>query len=381
VSTTVIRRVRTLEYSGAPFGRPDPAFMSQAWRLRTTRRAARLIGRGTPLRDSAGYTLLYGQDAVTVPDLTPGFPVYAGYRYGTYDNWAELTARFGGKAQLVSITPVVQSQTKCRVLDVEPGDAAPGDCPLFQAEGNQAGGLPVYYTSAGDSQAVIDALLAAGYKRSDFFLWSAHWIGPHVCGPSVCGFPQADATQYASNSRFDSDVFRSYVLAPATPWPLREGDSGPNVVILQQNLNKWAAQIGLNPALRLDGTFGPATKAAVVLALTAWWYNSKRTAAAVVDESLWNHLAGNEPPPATKGAPLSAGQGKAVVYKITVDRAIAGYTGAYTTRIQALSGSWLAMLPPHGGLVTAVVPGPGTYTVTTGAVGWKQSSMSVTVEP
>jgi peptidoglycan hydrolase-like protein with peptidoglycan-binding domain len=102
---------------------------------------------------------------------------------------------------------------------------------------------------------------------------------------------------------------------PPNPWPLRQGDSGPNVVTLQGNLNKWA--FATPPLIKpYDGSFGPLTKAAVVEALKHWGYPA--ILVGVVDEALWDHLKGT-PPPVAKGTYATPIGLKAVTGATTVD--------------------------------------------------------------
>jgi putative peptidoglycan binding protein len=258
-----------LDYSGGQFGRPSSAFPSRSWRIQ----------HGVfPPRDRLGAAeTLAGQDSIHVGDLTPGLAVYAGYAYGFYDNWAQLVSRFGASAQLVSISPVVESATWVMCLDIEPGNAGPADADAFQALPYHGGASkPIYYCSAGDLHLVISALAAAGYERGDYWLWSAHWIGYHICGPATCGYPQADATQYSDSlvPGDDSDVWNAAVFAPpppdqhpvlqlTTPNMVDPVDGVDAVHNLQSRLNVWHALAGSNAAVALDGDFGPLTEASV----------------------------------------------------------------------------------------------------------------------
>jgi hypothetical protein len=199
------------DYSGGLFGAPKPRLLSKSWRLK----------RGILAPDAydavLGASVLLGQDAISVPSLASGLAVYGGYNTGTFDNWAELVARFGKSgAKLVSITPWV-APAAC--LDIEPGNASPSSAPAFQRQYfTGIASKPIYYCSAGDAQAVINALAGAGFGRSTYFLFLAHWLfREHICAPSVCGYPRADATQYASVIAYDSDAWYSYVFAAAPP--------------------------------------------------------------------------------------------------------------------------------------------------------------------
>lgn len=235
-----------VEYTGQPFGRPDPKFLTKAWRLKNNFMAPTPVGAldeyrkqrfyeiNAPLIMNGGPSLLRGEDAVTASRLGSGLPVYGGYFDGTYANLTEIRRRFP-KAVVLSITPFGTEGARC--VDIEPGDCRPSDAPAFfrnlvhggdgMGQGDQ--GKPMFYCSAGDSQAVINALANSGVSRTEYDLFSAHWIGYHICGPHTCGYPQADATQYASNNDFDSDVFYAYcfetVPNPPANWvftPVRD---------------------------------------------------------------------------------------------------------------------------------------------------------------
>jgi hypothetical protein len=203
------------DYDGGLFGRPNSPLLSRAWRVQH--------GLFAPA-DLFGVAETWeGQDSIRVGSLTAGLKVYAGYAYGSFDNWAALVARFEASgARLVSISPAVETAERVACLDIEPGNATPADAPAFQRLGR--GGVtakPVYYCSAGDAHLVSAALAAAGFARDAYCLWTAHWISrEHICGPAVCGYPQADATQWASVPDYDSDVWDAAVFAvPAPPPP------------------------------------------------------------------------------------------------------------------------------------------------------------------
>src|ERR1700733_11821288 len=143
-----------LDFAGGTFGRPSKALFTKAWRVSKGMRA-----------DLTTPTLL-GQDSVGVNSLEAGLPVYAGYAYGPFNNWAALVKRFPS-AKLISISPVVESSERVACLDVEPGNATPADAPAFYRLG-KAGivNKPTIYCSAGDTSAVVSAMSNAGISRS-----------------------------------------------------------------------------------------------------------------------------------------------------------------------------------------------------------------------
>jgi hypothetical protein len=63
----------------------------------------------------------------------------------------------------------------------------------------------------------------AGIARNEYMLWSAHYTNTaHICSPSACGYPQADATQWTSTYQgvsLDASLCYGYFFAtyPADP--------------------------------------------------------------------------------------------------------------------------------------------------------------------
>ena len=82
-----------------------------------------------------GTVFMY--DSVNVAALPAGAEAYAGYYNGTYANLTELKARFPS-AIIVSITP--NGANGAMYIDIEPGNAVPGDAPGFI----KAGGTGFY---------------------------------------------------------------------------------------------------------------------------------------------------------------------------------------------------------------------------------------------
>lgn len=107
------------------------------------------------------------------------------------------------------------------ILDVEPGDASPSTAPSWSRKYKGSLPHPGLYASASNVAAVISAMLDAGFSRHDFLIQSAHYAGEHICGPGTCGFPQADATQYADHGlkgeNTDLSVFTDAFFGTPTP--------------------------------------------------------------------------------------------------------------------------------------------------------------------
>ena len=219
---------------------------------------------------------VFGQDNVRPDLLDPGFPVYAGYWNGMYANMTALRARFP-RDYLISVATNYYGSQGAMSVDVEPGTLAMDKTASFElclrflndykaASGN----LPIVYVMASWSKDMELYLDAHGQSRPSYFLWSAHYIGLHLCSPAGCGYGNsvADATQYASG-RNDYDVFRGYVVGKGTPPPhipgcCQLGDSGPAVKGFQVQLNGFAKAAGY-ATLITDGDFGGKTYHAVRL--------------------------------------------------------------------------------------------------------------------
>lgn len=219
------------------------------------------------IRSLAVPGVVYMQDDTQVSLMSGGYYAYAGYYNGSFQNYGSVVAAFPG-ARHLSITPDGASGAMC--IDIEPGDASPSDAPGFFRNGDHGGALkPWFYCSAGTLSAVEGALAGAGISRDRYFLWSAHYIGEHFCGPSSCGYGSStsDATQFATGN-VDTSCVRGYCFSgtPASGPPappalgvVGPGSSGADVTVLQKDLNKWGAR----PALAADGSFGPKTELAL----------------------------------------------------------------------------------------------------------------------
>jgi peptidoglycan hydrolase-like protein with peptidoglycan-binding domain len=327
------------DWSGRKFAAPAPFFLSKAGRIKGNWRSSAAL---TPHATGA-VTTLAGQDSIYPASCTKGLPVYAGYYNGTFADLNAFRADFPS-AVILSITPNGVKGARC--IDCEPGDATVAEAAQFVkdnlpeagAGGRNDGGKPMVYTSAGDAQAVINAVSGAGIARADWILWSAHWIGKHICSHAGCGYPDADGTQYASAAGFDSDLFYSYCFGTVSPWPLALGSTGSLVSILQSNVNKWVVALGgkfgASP-LAVDGNFGVLTEAAVALA-QLYFHNGG--VSGTCDTALYADLEGSPlPPPPPPPPPPWAYQ---PVQALKLDGA-----GPHSVKFQFTAGA-----QPHPGL-------------------------------
>jgi peptidoglycan hydrolase-like protein with peptidoglycan-binding domain len=234
------------------------------------------------------------EDDVTASLFTPGCAGYAGYSAGSFSNMAAVRAYAAKQnARAFAYSGIASQLSGADAIDMEPGLA-----PTSAASAAYKLGIRYFYTSASSVSSVNSYLSGAGISRSSYKIISAHYSGEHICGPSTCGYPQADATQFTDaylGKSLDCTVFDAsfFGAAPSTnPWPLSVGSTGANVVTAQKNLNKWGYA---SPALTTDGNFGALTQTAVEKAQTA----HKLPVNGTVDETLWKILLGSPatPPP------------------------------------------------------------------------------------
>lgn len=344
-------KARTTDHSGAAFGAPKPRILSKAWRVKIG------VLKPAALKDQAYVVsaVLQGMDSLDIAAMAGGLPVYAGYNAGHWDNWAELiawTRVHSPGAHLVSITPFVTGGSW--VLDIEPGDAVAADAPAFFRVDHAGHDKPVFYTSAGDLQAVINYLSRAGISRDRYYLWSAHWIGQHLCAPKVCGYPACDATQYRSTKTYDQDIFSSYMFGAAPPPPppnpypvLQLGSKGTPVKTAQERLNVWHnAKPSLNAAVTADGVFGALTEAAV----KSFQGAKKLKTDGVVGPATWAALRSTPPVPKPPVPPKPAEP----VLKLTVPPTTSAAVKTLQTRLN-VHGAHLTVDGVFGPVTEAAV--------------------------
>lgn len=160
-------------------------------------------------------------DSVTISEIPADAVAVAGYVAGSWPTYNSLVAQFP-HAHHLSIAPQASEVARC--LDVEPGDAVNAQAPAwYRTNADTTDGMRILYTSASNSQALINVMSASGINRDQYLLWSAHYTGnPHICAPGVCGFPQADLTQYTDTAlgrNLDASLVSDHVFGPPPPPP------------------------------------------------------------------------------------------------------------------------------------------------------------------
>lgn len=169
-------------------------------------------------------------DAIYIENLPTGLDAYGGYVAGSWPTYDALVAAFP-TAKHLSITPFASYHADC--LDIENGDATVADAPEWLGAwqpGNTP--KPVLYTSAANLANLISTCTAAEVPRGSYLIWSAHYIGQHICGPDSCGYAQADGTQYADPGPIDESIlslafFRTITPPIPAPTPTPTGDDMP----------------------------------------------------------------------------------------------------------------------------------------------------------
>jgi len=137
-------------------------------------------------------------DSVTIGNIPSDASAVAGYVNGIFHTFPALKQAFPN-ARKISIA--VTSSVDAHVLDIEAGNASNADAPSwYRRHDHKRYGKAIFYTSAGNVAALVSTLSAAGIKRKQYIIWSAHYTDSrHVCSPKVCGFPRAEATQFTTH--------------------------------------------------------------------------------------------------------------------------------------------------------------------------------------
>lgn len=141
-------------------------------------------------------------DSVTVADLPPGLPMYAGYANGRYANMNALEKRFPN-AVLLSIS-VTASADIGDVLDVESGDATPAQAPGWVTMRRKAGVNPIVYCSTSVWPSVEAAFVAADVTIPMF------WVAAYPGGGATIPLG-AIGHQWIDHGGWDESVMASYI--------------------------------------------------------------------------------------------------------------------------------------------------------------------------
>jgi hypothetical protein len=139
-----------------------------------------------------------------LPTSTPR--AVAGYVGGHWPSFRGLVARYP-HAKHLSIAVNASEDAQC--LDVETGDATPGQAPTWVRRQHKLGvARPVVYANTSTMPSVIAALTRAGIKRDEYLVWTAHYTDiEHI-------EPGSDATQW----RNVETPGANYDVSRCQPW-------------------------------------------------------------------------------------------------------------------------------------------------------------------
>ena len=236
------------------------------------------LAAGTPKVAGPMTGVLY--DSIDVTQIPLGAPAVAGYVNGSWATWASLAIKFPN-ARRLSIAVTSSADADC--LDVEQGDAAVADAPGWVTR-RRARGItrPCLYASVSVMNSLVWTIEAAGIPRSSVRLWSAHYAGQHICGPTTCALTAStmDGTQWTSSalgrnldqSLIADDFFTSgwqEAMMNALP-TLQQGNKDTagqpldvhRVQVLVAGIGRWN-NLGTITAVADTGVFDAATSAAV----------------------------------------------------------------------------------------------------------------------
>jgi peptidoglycan hydrolase-like protein with peptidoglycan-binding domain len=291
-----------------------------------------------------GVATFIMEDDTDTSLFTPGCAAYAGYVHSSFDNMTAVKAyAVAQKAMFFAYTPTAAETSGADALDIEPGDASPGDAPAAYRKG-----IRYFYGSASWISSITAALAGAGIARNQYRIISAHYIGAHICGPATCGYPQADATQFTSRylgRSLDATLCPADFFGhPAPQFPVVVYETGPTVLAIQRNLNRWATVIGLRNQLATDGIFGTATLWAVKLAQ----HHFGEQATGSVTRALYDKLAG----------PLPVNPASWVLPRVVGLKLLAD--GAHSLRVSFTNGEGHSLPQPVGRYELAISEGNST---------------------
>lgn len=151
----------------------------------------------------------YGYDSISPSSIPSNAPVVFGYVDGRFA-WAPGDwARFTGTKLRIAVFPQTNDG---HILDCEPGDALPSQCPGWAQMRRAAGVDPTIYTSQSEWQQVIDAFNAAGVAQPHYFI--AAYPGVGEAQQTLSGFTSI-AHQFAdpatSGGNYDKSDRKSVV--------------------------------------------------------------------------------------------------------------------------------------------------------------------------
>lgn len=174
------------------------------------------------------YTCFDDANVAQFSGITASEDVFAGY-VDNYQTFPWLEANRAGH-RLISISLYGHAAD---ALDIETGGATIDMAPAWfrvAATRKLHTSKPVLYVTAGNSYALVNEMTRSGISRDRYLLWTAHiGRGEHICSPHVCGYAQADGTQWtwtALGRNLDQSVLGDQFFGagqgPAVTTPLED---------------------------------------------------------------------------------------------------------------------------------------------------------------
>jgi hypothetical protein len=170
---------------------------------------------------------IVGYDAVTIGNIPLRAAWAAGYTSGRFPTYLPLRARMPVATPVLAIN--ITDTLNGHVLDCEQGDVPPAAFDRIATWAKRQilrGVKPRIYASLSVMQPIVAGLEARGLKRSQFFIWTAHYtFRQHRCSPA-CGFgfkSVADCTQFSDKalglSLDASSAIPAFLEDPGKPKP------------------------------------------------------------------------------------------------------------------------------------------------------------------
>lgn len=159
-----------------------------------------------------------------------------GNQWPTLGPYSRARPELAIRGWIISTTLTSNGPSRC--YDIEPGGGHNGNIGAFMRQADTRWGKPILYTFASNVHDMIVAAANQGYGRGDYYIYAAHpdsHYGRHICGPGVCPYPLADATQYTFQTpeNCDTGLFQAYVLPGNAPIPpLPNGDQNMAVTAI-----------------------------------------------------------------------------------------------------------------------------------------------------
>jgi hypothetical protein len=199
-----------------------------------------------PSQSLAGTATMY--DTVTLGSVPTAPFALGGYTSGFWPTYLPLRQRYP-QAHTVSIA--VTSSHRANCLDVEPGDASPGEAPGWVwVEIHLGVAKPCVYSSYFEFIEEIRPLLQrAGIGRAQIFEWDADYLG---CPRLDATFDATQCTNRALGRNLDESIVKLSFLSIATP-PYAAPVPRPSRVAVEHRIRELRADLARHRCRTIHG--------------------------------------------------------------------------------------------------------------------------------